>query len=81
MSTVPEVTVAAHSGLKVLRLHVLLTMLLVSGRTQPRGSCVEGLERVKGDFEGLLKATLLNCNHVNELRRIFSKDFIILDYS
>ncbi len=58
MSTVPEVIVAAHSGLKVLEFHVLLTMLLVSKKEQPQKEVMPSLSCIKATSKNCFKAIL-----------------------
>ena len=57
MSTVPEVIVAAHSGLKVLGISCI-TNLTAGFQEELNHEEVVEVKRVKGDFKGLLKAIL-----------------------
>ncbi len=58
MSTVPEVIVAAHSGLKVLGISCITNHAAGFQEELNHEEVVEVTERVKGDFKGLLKAIL-----------------------
>ena len=58
MSTVPEVIVAAHSGLKVLGISCITNFAAGFQEELNHEEVVEVTERVKGDFKGLLKAIL-----------------------
>ena len=58
MSTVPEVIIAAHSGLKVLGISCITNFAAGFQEELNHEEVVEVTERVKGDFKGLLKAIL-----------------------
>lgn len=58
MSTVPEVIVAAHSGLKVLGISCITNHAAGFQEELNHEEVVEVTERVKGDFKRLLKAIL-----------------------
>ena len=58
MSTVPEVIVAAHSGLKVLGISCITNFAAGFQEELNHEEVVEVTERVKGDFKRLLKETL-----------------------
>ena len=58
MSTVPEVIVAAHSGLKVLGISCITNFAAGFQEELNHEEVVEVTERVKADFKGLLKAIL-----------------------
>ena len=58
MSTVPEVIVAAHSGLKVLGISCITNFAAGFQEELNHEEVVEVTERVKGDFKRLLKDTL-----------------------
>ena len=58
MSTVPEVIIAAHSGLKVLGISCITNHAAGFQEELNHEEVVEVTERVKGDFKGLLKAIL-----------------------
>ena len=58
MSTVPEVIVAAHSGLKVLGISCITNHAAGFQEELNHEEVVEVTERVKGDFKGLVKAIL-----------------------
>ena len=58
MSTVPEVIVAAHSGLKVLGISCITNFAAGFQEELNHEEVMEVTERVKGDFKGLLKAIL-----------------------
>ena len=58
MSTVPEVIVAAHSGLKVLGISCITNHAAGFQEELNHEEVVEVTERVKDDFKGLLKAIL-----------------------
>ena len=54
--TVPEVIVAAHSGLKVLGISCITNFAVGFQEELNHEEVVEVTERVKGDFKGLLKS-------------------------
>ena len=58
MSTVPEVIIAAHSGLKVLGISCITNFAAGFQEELNHEEVVEVTEHVKGDFKGLLKAIL-----------------------
>lgn len=58
MSTVPEVIVAAHSGLKVLGISAITNHAAGFQSELNHAEVVEVTERIKGDFKGLVKAVL-----------------------
>ena len=62
MSTVPEVIVAAHSGLKVLGISCITNFAAGFQEELNHEEVVEVTERIKGDFKGLLKRFLLSSN-------------------
>lgn len=58
MSTVPEVIVAAHSGLKVLGISAITNFAAGFQEELNHEEVVEVTERIKGNFKGLVKAIL-----------------------
>lgn len=58
MSTVPEVIVAAHSGLKVLGISAITNFAAGFQSELNHEEVVEVTERIKGDFKRLVKAIL-----------------------
>lgn len=58
MSTVPEVIVAAHSGLKVLGVSCITNLAAGMQANLNHAEVVETTERVKEDFKKLIKETL-----------------------
>lgn len=58
MSTVPEVIVAAHSGLKVLGISAITNFAAGFQSELNHAEVVEVTERIKEDFKGLVKAIL-----------------------
>ncbi|MBO0445182.1 purine-nucleoside phosphorylase [Enterococcus ureilyticus] len=58
MSTVSEVIVAAHSGLKVLGISCITNLAAGMQSSLNHAEVVETTERVKGQFKELVKATL-----------------------
>lgn len=58
MSTVSEVIVAAHSGLKVLGISCITNLAAGMQSSLNHAEVVETTERVKGQFKELIKATL-----------------------
>ena len=58
MSTVPEVIVAAHSGLKVLGISCITNLAAGMQANLNHAEVVETTERVKEDFKKLIKETL-----------------------
>ncbi|MBP2623209.1 purine-nucleoside phosphorylase [Streptococcus oricebi] len=58
MSTVPEVIVAAHSGLKVLGISAITNFAAGFQSELNHEEVVEVTERIKEDFKGLVKAVL-----------------------
>ena len=58
MSTVPEVIVAAHSGLKVLGISAITNFAAGFQSELNHEEVVEVTERIKEDFKGLVKAIL-----------------------
>ena len=70
MSTVPEVIVAAHSGLKVLGISCITNFAAGFQEELNHEEVVEVTECVKG----LLKAVLLNCYYVKRIEEYFSEN-------
>jgi purine-nucleoside phosphorylase len=59
MSTIPEVIVARHMGLKVLAISCVTNMAAgISDEVLRHEDVLKTTERVKGDFVGLLRAVL-----------------------
>lgn len=58
MSTVPEVIVAAHSGLKVLGISCITNLAAGMQKNLNHAEVVETTERVKVEFKALVKETL-----------------------
>ena len=58
MSTVPEVIVAAHSGLKVLGISCITNLAAGMQKNLNHAEVVETTERVKVEFKSLVKETL-----------------------
>lgn len=58
MSTVPEVIVAAHSGLKVLGISCITNLAAGMQKNLNHAEVVETTERVKAEFKSLVKETL-----------------------
>ena len=58
MSTVPEVIVAAHSGLKVLGISCITNLAAGMQKNLNHEEVVETTERVKAEFKALVKETL-----------------------
>ena len=58
MSTVPEVIVAAHSGLKVLGISAITNHAAGSQDELNHEEVVAVTQRIKADFKGLVKAVL-----------------------
>lgn len=60
MSTVPEVIVAVHSGLKVLGVSCITNLAAGMQAILNHEEVVETTERVKAEFKALIKETLAN---------------------
>ena len=60
MSTVPEVLVAVHSGLKVLGVSCITNLAAGMQASLNHEEVVETTERVKAEFKALIKETLAN---------------------
>lgn len=58
MSTVPEVIIAAHSGLKVLGISAITNFAAGFQSELNHEEVVEVTQRIKGNFKGLIKAIL-----------------------
>ena len=58
MSTVPEVIVAAHSGLKVLGISAITNFAAGFQSELNHEEVVEVTQQIKGNFKGLIKAIL-----------------------
>ncbi|EOT38897.1 purine-nucleoside phosphorylase [Enterococcus dispar] len=58
MSTVPEVIVASHSGLKVLGISCITNLAAGMQKNLNHAEVVETTERVKAEFKALVKETL-----------------------
>ena len=58
MSTVPEVIVAAHSGMKVLGISCITNLAAGMQANLNHEEVVETTQRVKAEFKALIKETL-----------------------